>query len=178
MPTSLHQMLSEGDPRSLGRTEEVIQKVLKKPQLLDELFTCLFSEDEIVRMRAGDALEKVCRVHPGWLQPFIPQLLTEVFHIDQPSVQWHLAQMLGELTLTDKEREAAIKLLTHNLQDTSVDWIVAGYSMETLAQFVANGHLQANILIPLLQLQQSHHSKAVAKRATKILAQLSNAQSI
>lgn len=28
---------------------------------LDELFACLESPDELVRMRAGDGLEKVCR---------------------------------------------------------------------------------------------------------------------
>ncbi len=174
MPTTFHQMLSEGSPRSLGRAEEVVQKVLKAPQLLGELFDCLFSEDEIVRMRASDAIEKVCRVHPNWLQPFVPRLLGEVAPINQPSVQWHLAQMLGEITLSVEERAIAVKLLKRNLQTTKIDWIVAGYSMETLAKLVDKGYLQATELTPLLKIQQAHHSKAVAKRASKILAQLAD----
>ena len=60
---------------------------------------CVFSADEIVRMRASDALEKVCRSRPALLQPFVPRLLGEMSRIEQASVQWHLAQILTEVRL-------------------------------------------------------------------------------
>jgi hypothetical protein len=56
--------------------------------LLDELFACLGNADDIVRMRAADALEKVCREHPEWLVPYADRLLSDVAGIDQPSVHW------------------------------------------------------------------------------------------
>jgi hypothetical protein len=61
----ISEMLAGGDPRSLGKTQEVVELVLSDQTLLDELFACLFQADEIIRMRAGDALEKVCRQKPG-----------------------------------------------------------------------------------------------------------------
>jgi len=60
----------------------------------------LLENDPIIRMRASDALEKISRQPLDWLQPYIPQLLTEIGPIDQPSVQWHLAQILGQVQLT------------------------------------------------------------------------------
>jgi hypothetical protein len=61
-------MLSGGNPRSLGRTEEVVTLVLGNGMRLHELYDCLLQDDEIVRMRASDALEKVCRQRPEWFQ--------------------------------------------------------------------------------------------------------------
>lgn len=43
--------LGGGDPRSLGRVEDVIEAVLGDPAQLDALFACLFCEDAVVRMR-------------------------------------------------------------------------------------------------------------------------------
>ena len=91
------EMLAGGHRNSLGRTEEVVGIVLADPGRLDELFASLAVRDELVRMRAGDALEKVCREQPEWFAPRIERLLGDVAQIEQPSVQWHLAQMLQHL---------------------------------------------------------------------------------
>jgi len=66
-------------------------------------------------MRAGDALEKICRVHPDWFVPYLPRLLGDVAEIPQASVQWHLAQMFGEIEITDSQRSRAVAILTANL---------------------------------------------------------------
>jgi hypothetical protein len=110
----------------------------------------------------------VCRVHPDWLKRYVGRLLHDVAAIDQASSQWHLAQMLGEIDLAPAEKKHAIAMLKRNLADTSVDWIVSSNSMETLARFVEDGDMAATDLVPLLQIQRAHRSKAVVKRATRI----------
>ena len=127
-------ILTGGNPRSLERTEEVVTLVLGNSIRLNELYGCLLEDDEIIRMRASDALEKVCRQRPEWLQAYVPKLLTDVAPIDQASVQWHLAQILGEVELAPKQRAAACSILKRNLAEKK-DWIVVNYSMETLAKF-------------------------------------------
>jgi len=67
-------ILTGGNPRSLERTEEVVTLVLSNSFRLNELYACLLEDDQIIRMRASDALEKVCRQHPEWLQPSIPSV--------------------------------------------------------------------------------------------------------
>lgn len=88
------QMLTGGHPNSLGRTEEVVAIVLADQARLEELFATMTSEDEVVRLRVGDALEKVCRVKPGWFLRHVDRLLGDLGEIGQPSVQWHVAQMM------------------------------------------------------------------------------------
>ena len=167
-------MLAEGGKKNtLGRAEEIVQIVLADQSRLSELYNCLFEDDAWLRMRAIDALEKVCRVHPEWLEPYIERLLGEVAAIDQASIHWHLAEIFRRVELTPDQRERAIELMKRNISSNGADWIVASNTMETLALFVADGTVPVEELIPLLEIQQTHHSKAVVKRATRIFDQLS-----
>jgi len=53
MPENIEAMLSGGDPRTLGRTKQVVELVLSHPDRLDDLFACVTSPDQTVQMRAG-----------------------------------------------------------------------------------------------------------------------------
>jgi hypothetical protein len=165
-------VLTGGNPRALARTEEVVTLVLGNRTHLKELYACLLEEDETIRMRASDALEKVCRGRPAWLQAYVPQLLTEVAAIEQASVQWHLAQILGEVELTPSQRAAACRILKRNLTEKK-DWIVVNYSMETLAKFSRDdGQLRTQVLAMLKGLLSDPH-KSTVTRARKLIAALS-----
>lgn len=108
---AVHALLTGGDPRSLRNATAVVEAASRNPARLAELVQCVFSTDEIIRMRASDALEKVCRYDPGLVQPFVPRLLGEMSRIEQPSVQWHLAQILTEVRLEEAEQAQAITIL-------------------------------------------------------------------
>ncbi|GAB2479612.1 hypothetical protein [Jatrophihabitans fulvus] len=162
--------LAGGHPNSLGRTGEVVDRVLADGTLLDELFATISSDDAVVRMRVGDALEKICRERPDWFVPRVTRILDELGPIEQPSVQWHVAQLLDHLRndLTDHERERATALLQHNLA-TSPDWIVRNVTMDVLARWSADDAGLRAWLRPQLE-RFSHDTRAsVAKRATRHL---------
>lgn len=170
MSESFKDMLAVGGKlNTLGRAEEIVQIVLADRSRLDELFECLFNDDAWIRMRAVDALEKVCRVHPEWLSPYIDQLLHEVAAIDQASIQWHLAEMFRKVELSPSKRQQAIDIMKRNIAKNSADWIVSSNTMETLAQYARSEYVTREEIIPLFKIQQTHHSKAVVKRATKLL---------
>ena len=131
---AVEALLTGGHPRSLRNAGIVIDAASRQPERLEELVQCVFSADEIVRMRASDALEKVCRSHPRLVQRFVPRLLAEMSRIEQPSVRWHLAQILAEVPLDEGQQAQAITVLEHNL-DTCGDWIVTNCTLEALAVF-------------------------------------------
>lgn len=164
-------VLREGDPRGLGHTQEAIDFVLAHRDKLDELFACLFNDNVYIRMRAGDALEKICRQHPDWLQPYIGRLFREVAAIDQPSVQWHLVQMIGQLQLTPSQKQRAIEILKHNFEHVT-DWIVLNFTIEVFAQFVAEQPALRDYYVQQLHKLQNDPHKSVGRRATKYLASL------
>jgi hypothetical protein len=163
-------LLTGGDPRKLRNADSVIDLASRQPERLQELVECVFSADEIVRMRASDALEKVCRSHPGLLERFVPRLLGEMSRIEQPSVQWHLAQILTEVPLDEAETAQAITILEHNL-DTSSDWIVTNLTLQALALFARTSPAVRARLVERLRHYQHSSYKSVASRARKLLAE-------
>jgi len=167
-------LLEGGHANSLGRVNDVIKSVLHDPTRLDELYACLFDDDAWVRMRAADALEKICRQQPDWLLPYIDKFQKELSESTQPSIQWHLAQIYEQVALTNQQKAHAQQWLTTRLSTKDADWIVAANAMDTLMKFTKDGSFAANEMKRLLKIQQQHKSNAVIKRATKYLAELSN----
>ena len=165
-------MLKGGHPNSLGRTEEAVGIVRADRARLEELFATMGDPDEVVRMRVGDALEKICREQPGWFVAHVDLLLGDLGRIEQPSVQWHVAQMLQHLRsdLSDDQAQRATELLQRNLT-RSTDWIVLNVTMDVLTEWANHDPQLAGWLTPQLERLRHDERKSVAKRASKRLAE-------
>lgn len=161
-----------GHANSLGRVNDVIACVLADKHRLQELYDCLFNEDAWVRMRAADALEKICREHADWLLPYIDRIAKDLAASQQPSIQWHIAQIYRQVSLTPKQKRSAIHWLADLLSSKDIDWIVAANAMDTLAYFTKEGSFSRDTMLSLLQIQQQHASKSVVRRANKWLTTL------
>lgn len=168
-------MLRGGHPNSLGRTGEVVGIVLGDRTRLQELFATMADPDELVRMRVGDALEKVCREQPGWFVGHIDRLLSDLGQIAQPSVQWHVAQMLQHLrsNLSDDQVQQATELLQRNLS-SSTDWIVLNVTMDVLTEWATGDTQLAGWLVPELERLRMDARRSVAKRASMRLDDLAH----
>ncbi len=166
-------LITGGHTNYLGRAKEVLDATLVDRSRLEELFECLNNDDAWVRMRAIDSIEKVCRVHPEWLEPYTELLLTELSQRSQASIQWHLAEIFTQIKLTSEQEKRAITWLTERCNDPAIDWIVAANCMDALAHFTRLGLFPVNTIKAILRRMQSHRSKAVNKRATKLLDQFS-----
>ena len=162
-----------GKSNSLGEVNEVIELVLDDRVRLEELYMCLFDEDAWIRMRAADALEKICRVHPAWIEPYIDRMQADLSDSQQASIQWHLAQIYQQVNLTAAQKQHALSWLTKLLSSNKIDWIVAANSMKTLAYFMQKGDYPKEAMIRLLTLQLHHKSSAVVKKASKFMSDFS-----
>lgn len=132
MPLQTIAAMMEGtDRRSIGRSDEVAQLVLKEPRRFRELIKCLWHESPIVRMRAADATEKVSAKMPRLLDRHKPELLGLLAETEQIELRWHLAQMVPRLRLTAPERRRAAAALQSYLEDRSS--IVKTFALQALA---------------------------------------------
>lgn len=168
-------MLRGGHPNSLGRTQEVVDMVLADHGRLEELFAAIADPDVLVRLRVGDALEKVCRTRPDWFVPHVERILSVLGPIDQPSVQWHVAQMLQHLRndLSGDQGQRATELLQRNLAG-STDWIVLNVTMDVLTQWASQDTTLVDWLTPQLERLSHDSRKSVANRASRRLVELTN----
>jgi len=167
-----------GKTNSLGRAGEVIDSVYANPARIEELFNCISAEDAWVRLRAIDSFEKIIKARPEWAKPYLNRIFRNLTPSEQPSIQWHLAEIFTEVELTDKQRDDAIAWLEDRIKTTDVDWIVAANVMKALVYFYQNGFVAADDLVPLLKIQEGHASKSVRKRVTTLQQSIAVQKSI
>ncbi len=168
LPQRIEHALEGGDRRSIGRANEVADRVLEDPSLFGALFEVMHIADPIISMRAADALEKVTRTHPTWLQPFKAKLLKLATTSGQSEVRWHLAQMLPRLQLTRHERAAALAVLKGYLQDHSA--IVKTCALQGLTELVADQPWLRPQVTDILQTAIATGTPAMRARGRKLLA--------
>lgn len=167
---SFKDQLTGGPKREL-RNRAVIDAVLADPARVGELFACVLDDDAHVRMRAADALEKVGRAQPSIVAPLADRILTDMAIIDQPSIQWHVAQLVATLPLRPRERRRGIATVQRYL-NTSDDWIVLTQSMRTLAHFAEQDESLRRPLLHWLDELGRDPRPAVARLADRLHGQL------
>jgi hypothetical protein len=160
-------MLEGTDRRSIGRSDEVAQIVLKRPQRFRELIKCLWNENPVLRMRAADAAEKVSYQKPRLLDGYKAELLGLIAEEEQIEVRWHLAAMVTRLRLTPAERQRAAKALQRYLDHRSS--IVKTFALQTLSALArVDAALRPNAK-QLLEESVQSGTPAMKARARKLL---------
>ena len=159
--------LSGGDRRSIGRADEVAAEVVAAPELFPALMEAVEHPDDVVRMRASDAVEKVTRSEPGLLGGYEPLILDTLAQIPQQEVRWHMAQIIPRLRLSDAQRQQAVEILTGYLNDDRR--IVQTFAMQALADLSEDDPELQRALEPLIRSLVESGSPAVKARGRKLL---------
>lgn len=163
--------LKGGDRRSIGRSNQVVALVRRTPTLFPALIDCMHHEDELVRMRAADAVEKLTVTNPEWLQHFRIQLIKLSAKAKQPELKWHLAQVLPRLELSKRDRMIVVAVLRRYLKDKSR--IVKTFAMQGLTDLTKQDPQLTNSILPLISSLTRTGSPSMRSRGRKLLLQLS-----
>jgi hypothetical protein len=163
----LLKRLGGRDRRSIGRSNEVAQLVLRRPALFAELIHGMYAADPLVRMRAADAAEKVSLKQPKLLRPFKGKLLRLMEKAEEQELRWHLAQMAPRLPLTSKERLRAAATLRRYLEDRSS--IVKTCAMQAVADLAKQNESLVADARALLRGAMRNGTAAMKARARKLL---------
>jgi hypothetical protein len=162
--------LKGGDRRSIGRSNRVVTLIRRQPTLFPVLIDGLHGADELVRMRAADAMEKLTLTNPEWLRPFRVQIIQLAARAEQPELRWHLAQVLPRLKLSRRDRVIVAATLRRYLRDQSR--IVKTFAMQGLADLA----MQDLQLLPTIRRQISSltrtGSPSMRSRGRELLRQL------
>jgi hypothetical protein len=168
----LKDLLSGGDRRSLGRSNEAEKIVLRQPRRFPELMRCMWSDDPVVRMRAADAAEKITVERPELLNPHKQELLGLLAEAEQIELRWHLALMVPRLELGARERERAAAALQRYLEDRSS--IVKTFAMQGLADLAAQDSSLREMARRIIEESLQTGTAAMKARARKLLKKLKN----
>jgi hypothetical protein len=163
----LLQMLQGGDRRSIGKSGQVVDRVLAETELFGIVSDGISADDPLIRMRCADAVEKITARIPGLLQSYKRTLLGKVARINQQDVRWHAAQMISRIKLNHTERHAAAEILAKYLEDDSR--IVKTFAMQALADLAQqDSELRPGIVRTIKRLTRTG-SPAMRSRGRKLL---------
>jgi len=160
--------LEGGDLRS--KADEIAEEISGNSELFEEVFEGLFNDDPVVRMRSADALEKASRRNRSLLEPLKERLINEASKIKQKEVQWHVAQMLSYIYLTENELEQVIKILDEYLESDSR--IVVVNSLQTLTELAAVNEKIRPIAITQIGSLMKTGAPSIVSRGKKLLKRL------
>ncbi|MGD8455547.1 MAG: hypothetical protein PVF83_04110 [Anaerolineales bacterium] len=166
------EWLSGRDIRSDGMANEAAAFVLSNPEVYPELYEGLSVEDDVIRSRASDALEKVARVKPELLKDKLPELIDIAKTESVPAVKLHLAMIFGHLAVYEAEKEELISILVHLLRDTSV--FAKGWAITSLCILGRRYPEESQRILNEISSLQNDNSIAVRSKVRKAIVLLSD----
>ncbi len=160
--------LSGGDLRSEGRAAEVALEIIDNSSLLAALTEGLHSDDKVIRARTCMTMEVVSRERSDLLSSTIPQLI-ELASTDTVSqVRWHIAEIFGNVPVSDDDTEQIIPILFEYLGDKSK--IVKYCAVQTLGILGKKSSRRKEIVSRISVLK--NESKSLTKAVHKALENL------
>ncbi len=105
---------------------------------------------------------------PDWLRRYCGRLLHDVAPIEQKEVRWHVAQMLGRVLLTPRQRERALELLEEYLC-SSDSQIVKVSALQALADLAKLDRSLRPKVLRLIKAAMRSGSPSLKARARKLL---------
>lgn len=167
-------ILKGGDRRSIGKSNDVMKRVLREPALFDVLISGLLLHDPLIRMRCADAAEKVTAIHPEYLAAYKPVLLNTLSKVEQQEVQWHLAPMLVRLQLSGAEQKIVVDILLAQMNSRSS--IVKTFAMQALFDLAARYPELQPLAVRHIRELTVIGTAAMKARGRKLLAKLDRQQ--
>lgn len=135
------------------------------------LFKGVESADPVLRMRCADAIEKVTVTRPDLLAPYKKKLLRTISKIEQQEVRWHVAPMLGRLSLSKAEELLVLDILLNYTNDRSS--IVKTMAMQALTDLAFRSHRFLPEVKQHIEELTLIGTSAMKARGRKLLAKLS-----
>ena len=165
------EQLSGGTRTSVGEADDVIQKLLKDPSGLSEIYGLFLDEDPVVAMRASYVAMRVAEQNPGSVKPFANELLKNLERYKQQEVRWHVPQLLVHLDLTKAQRKRAYEVVME-WAETDKSKIVGYYGFQAAADFAELDEDLLEDFIPRIKLANKTGAKSIQNRCKKIAKQL------
>lgn len=112
------QLLNSGDLRGIDGVEMVV-KMIDSQQEFDLLFSCLRGKNRLIVMRTADAIEKITRERPQYLEKHKVDILQYCSIVQNKELKWHLAQLVTRIMMDNAEFRYVSNILEHWALDSN-----------------------------------------------------------
>lgn len=164
------QQLTGGDLRSDGDADKVARTIIDRPELLPDLIKGFESDSEIIRMRTAHAIEVISRENGVLLEEFKPKLIKCAKEDALPETRWHLAQVFGNINLSNEELHVVLPILYEYLKSGTI--LVKSWTVVGLGNIAEKSRLFRDEILQKVAELKNDKSTAVRNRVSQTLAKL------
>lgn len=130
----LHSYLAGGDLRSIAQVNQLLP-FIRSQQDFDMLFQYVYADDRLMVMRAADAIEKITKDHPAFLDAHKDELIALLDQAQDKEFKWHLALLVSRIQLTRAEAAHIWHTLATWATDPAESKIVRVNALQSLYDF-------------------------------------------
>lgn len=167
---TIYDLLTGNDLRSIGKSNEVVSLVTSDTELFNEVFDGIFHEDKVIRARCADAVEKVAKKFPEYIQKKKNIIIKNLDKFNQKEIIWHVVMMLGYLRLTKEETEKSFGQLYKWLNESD-SIIVKVACMQTLSDFALRNKTLIKSVKDEIEKQMINGAPAIKARGRHLMKQ-------
>lgn len=169
------QLLNSGDLRSLDGVEMVV-KMIDSTAEFDILFSCLKSKNRLIVMRAADAIEKVTRNHPTYLEKHKVEILHYISLVQNKELKWHLAQLVTRIMMDNSEFRFVRDILERWALDPQESKICRVNALQSLSELYAIHQKNPETLLKLMNQVEDEDIPSLNARIRQLKSKMLRAQ--
>ncbi len=151
---------------------EVADLVIGEPELYPDLYEGLHVQDDVMRGRTADALERISRNRPDLLLNHFDELIQMAEKDPLPMVRWHLAMIFGNLAVYEEKVNDIVFALAKLVMDERV--FVKSWAISSLAIVGRLYPERRQRILELVEPRNRDQSVAIRSRAQKAMRLLVN----
>jgi uncharacterized membrane protein YheB (UPF0754 family) len=170
----LLEWLKSGNLISDGLSNEVVRFVKADLNLLGDLVEGLADDDDVVRGHTADALEKLARSDPERVKKYLPIFIQTAEEDSVPMVRWHVAMILGHLSVCQDHVDEITVALIDLLSDQSV--FTQSWAIVSLCIVARLYPVKADQIVNAIASLKTSGTVAIRSKMRKALPILTNEQ--
>jgi hypothetical protein len=167
------EYLQGGDLRSVAGVDALIH-LIKDQGDFDQLFEYLYKEDRLIVMRAVDAIEKISKNRPEYLEGYTKDLIKLLDGAQEKELKWHLAQLITRVSLDPDQLRHVWLILTQWLIDAKESKIVRVNSLQALSELSRQNIRLEKFLAHIIPVLEKEHIPSLNARIRKLRKQRRN----
>jgi hypothetical protein len=143
------QLLNSGDLRGIDGVDMVV-KMIDSQAEFDILFSCLKSRNRLIVMRTADAIEKITKQNPQYLEKHKVDILQFCSIVQNKELKWHLAQLVTRIMMDNAEFRYVCNILEKWATDTDESKICRVNALQSLFELYSTHRKNPENLIQMM----------------------------
>lgn len=167
---NFRELLLKGNSRSY--TDFVADIVSKRPELVSELWEIYLAIEEPVSRRAAWIIDTASEYKPGWVEPFLPQLIAKLPEFNHDGLKRHALRMIARLPFPNGMEGELMNIAFEWLLSTTESVAVKMYCIQILYRLSATEPDISQELYDTIEFQMADGTPGFRSIGSKLMRQI------